>query len=269
MHGVHPPSQHFQVQWGKERPYIWLGILTKQSTDSVSNPPGLAATLDLGPISSLYAFSSTTQMVGRDKLTILHFSPSLSPKPPCPFAEFQMESHLSPIVTHILRTNVLDFLLGFLVPSRGRPYLLTYCVLLGQPPENAGEEHVTERCRDKHNESIFVDGWKEKGGWTPPSPLGRKGGCVPFPCPSPLPCLAPTEVLGGRDVGEHEQREVLHHVETEVEAAEKAVTRTRRCTAEVVVPIGEGHQEAGCRVQTNAEAPHVALGNLPTNGGAH
>lgn len=142
---------------------------------------------------------------------------------------------MSPIITHILRTNVLDFLLGFLVPSRGRPYLLTYCVLLGQPPENAGEEHVTERCRDKHNESIFMDG----------------------------------EVLGGRDIGEHEQREVLHHVETEVEAAEKAVTQTRGCTAEVVVPIGEGHQETGCRMQANAEAPHIALGNLPTNGGAH
>lgn len=99
--------------------------------------------------------------------------------------------------------------------------------------------------------------------------LRQERGLRPFPCPSTLPCLAPTEVLGGRDVGEHEQREVLHHVEAEVEAAEKAVTRTRRCTAEVVVPIGEGHQEAGCRVQANAEAPHVALGNLPTNGGAH
>ena len=29
-------------------------------------------------------------------------------------------------------------------PTRGRPYLLTYCVLLGQPPEDAGEEHVTK-----------------------------------------------------------------------------------------------------------------------------
>jgi hypothetical protein len=36
-----------------------------------------------------------------------------------------------------------------------------------------------------------------------------------------------------------------------------------------VVPIGEGCQEAGCRVQANAETPHVALGDLPTNGGAH
>lgn len=122
-----------------------------------------------------------------------------------------------------------------LFPAVGLAILLTYCVLLGQPPENAGEEHVTEGCRDKHNESIFVDG----------------------------------EVLGGGDVGEHEQREVLHHIETEVNAAEKAVTRTWSRTAEVVVPIGEGCQEAGCRVQANAETPHVALGDLPTNGGAH
>lgn len=80
---------------------------------------------------------------------------------------------------------------------------------------------------------------------------------------------APTEVLGGGDVGEHEQREVLHHVETEVEAAKEAVTRTRGCAAEVVVPVGEGRQEAGCRVQANAETPHITLGNLPTNGRAH
>lgn len=99
--------------------------------------------------------------------------------------------------------------------------------------------------------------------------LRQVGGLRPFPVPSPLPAQAPTEVLGGGDVGEHEQREVLHHIETEVNAAEKAVTRTWRRTAEVVVPIGEGCQEAGCRVQANAETPHVALGDLPTNGGAH
>lgn len=186
MHGVRPPTQHFQVLLGKERPRMWVGVLANQPTDGVSNPLGLAAGLDLGPISSLYAFSSTTQMV--DKSTI-HFSPSLGPKPPCPSAGILIESPWSAIITHILRTDVLDSLLGFLVPSRGRPYLLTYCVLLGQPPENAGEEHVTEGCRDKHNESIFVDGWREKGGWTPPSHLGRKGGCALSPCPSPLPCL--------------------------------------------------------------------------------
>lgn len=49
-------------------------------------------------------------------------------------------------------------------PTRGRPYLLTYCVLLGQPPDNAGEEHVTEGCSDEHNESVFMDGWREIGG---------------------------------------------------------------------------------------------------------
>lgn len=142
-------------------------------------------------------------------------------------------------------------------------------MLLVQPPENAGEEHITEGCRNKHNESIFVDGWREKREWTPPSLLGRMEGRARFPFPSPLPVQAPTEVLGGGDVGEHEQREVLHHIENEVEAAEKAVTRTRGRTAEVVVPIGEGCQEAGCRVQANAETPHIALGNLPTNGRAH
>lgn len=176
MHGVHPPSQHFQVQWGKERPCIWVGILTNQSTDIVF----LTHWAWLLPL--IWA-PYPASMHSPIKLTILHFSPSLSPKPPCPLAEFQMESRLSPIITHILRTNALYFLLGFLVPSRGRPYLLTYCMLLGQPPENAGEEHVTERGRDKHNESIFMDGWREKGGWTPPSPLGTKGGCIPLPVP--------------------------------------------------------------------------------------
>lgn len=52
-------------------------VITNQSTDSVSNPLGVAATLDFGPISSFYAFSSTTQTV---ESSILH-SPSLSPKP--------------------------------------------------------------------------------------------------------------------------------------------------------------------------------------------
>lgn len=31
-------------------------------------------------------------------------------------------------------------------------------MLLGQLPEDAGEEHVTEGCHDKHKESILVDG---------------------------------------------------------------------------------------------------------------
>lgn len=77
------------------------------------------------------------------------------------------------------------------------------------------------------------------------------------------------EVLGRGDVGEHEQRQVLHDVEAEVEAAKLAVAGTREGTAEVVVPVGEGHQEAGRRVQTDAEAPHVALGHLPAYGRAH
>lgn len=47
-------------------------------------------------------------------------------------------------------------------PTRGKPYLLTYCVLLVQPPDNAGEKHVTEGCSDEHNESIFMDGWRER-----------------------------------------------------------------------------------------------------------
>jgi hypothetical protein len=53
------------------------------------------------------------------------------------------------------------------------------------------------------------------------------------------------EVLGGEDVGEQEQCEVLHHTETGVEVAEKTGARTRGCTVEVVVLVGEGCQEAG------------------------
>lgn len=63
---------------------------------------------------------------------------------------------------------------------------------------------------------------------------------------SPSLVQAPTEVLRRRDVGEHEQCKVLDDVEAEVEAAEQLVARTRGGTAEVVVPVGEGHQEAGC-----------------------
>lgn len=50
------------------------------------------------------------------------------------------------------------------VYPRGGLYLLTYCVLLGQPPDNTGEEHVTEGCCDEHNESVFVDSWRERRG---------------------------------------------------------------------------------------------------------
>lgn len=99
-----------------------------------------------------------------------------------------------------------------LLPAVGLAVLLTYCVLLGQPPENAGEQHVTEGGSDEHNESILMH----------------------------------SEVLGGGDVGECKQREVLHDIEAEVEAAEWAVDRTRGGAAEVVVPVDEGHQEAGC-----------------------
>lgn len=56
---------------------------------------------------------------------------------------------------------------------------------------------------------------------------------------------APTEVLR-RDVGEHKQCQVFNHIETEFEAAEKAVTWIWGWTAEVVVPVGESCQEAGC-----------------------
>lgn len=120
------------------------------------------------------------------------------------------------------------------------------------------------------------EGGREHAPQGPSEPLRRrsKGGWVrddppqPFPAPPSL-TWAPTEVLGRGDVGEHKQREVLHDVEAEVEAAKRAVAGTRGRAAEVVVPVGEGHQEARRRVQADAEAPHVALGHLPADGRAH
>lgn len=48
----HPPTQPFQVLWGKERPHV-AEVIRNQSSDTVSNPLVVAATLDFGPISSL------------------------------------------------------------------------------------------------------------------------------------------------------------------------------------------------------------------------
>lgn len=75
---------------------------------------------------------------------------------------------------------------------------------------------------------------------------GGEGGAPPRTHPDSSLAPAPTEVFGGGDIGEHKQCEVLHDVEAKVEAAEWAVAGARGGAAEVVVPVDEGHQEAGC-----------------------
>lgn len=50
--------------------------------------------------------------------------------------------------------------------------------------------------------------------------------------------------------------------------AEAGVAGVGAVAALVVVPVGDGHQEAGCRVQPDAEAPDVALRGLAPDGRA-
>ena len=50
--------------------------------------------------------------------------------------------------------------------------------------------------------------------------------------------------------------------------AEVQVARVRAVAALVVVPVGDGHQEAGGRVEADAQAPDVALGGLAPDGSA-
>lgn len=140
-------------------------------------------------------FSHNTQyytVLGSNRSVTLHLSPSPSPSP----VPIRVPVPTSPLPVSCGRVSLI-FLWAAWSPTRGRPYLLTYCVLLGQPPENAGEEHVTEGCGDEHNESIFVDGWRERGGLgaciagstqTPLSEDPSEGGAgASPPKPSPTP----------------------------------------------------------------------------------
>lgn len=172
---VHPPTQHFQVLWGKERPHMWLRLLQTSPLTVFLTHWAWLLPLILAP----FPASMHSPVLPR-RLSQAFSTLQASAQSPISFCWVSIrKSFVTRYYPH--PEDRCPFLLGLLVPNRGRPYLLTYCVLLGQPPENAGEEHVTEGCRDKHNESIFVDGWRERGGWTPPSPLGRLEGCARFP----------------------------------------------------------------------------------------
>lgn len=50
--------------------------------------------------------------------------------------------------------------------------------------------------------------------------------------------------------------------------AQAQVARVRAVAALVVVPVGDCHQEAGSRVEADAEAPDITLGGLASDGGA-
>lgn len=50
--------------------------------------------------------------------------------------------------------------------------------------------------------------------------------------------------------------------------AQAQVARVRAVAALVVVPVSDCHQEAGSRVEADAEAPDVTLGSLASNSGA-
>lgn len=50
--------------------------------------------------------------------------------------------------------------------------------------------------------------------------------------------------------------------------AQAQVARVRAVAALVVVPVGDRHQEAGSRVEADAETPDVALGGLTSDSSA-
>lgn len=101
---VLPPTQHFQVLWGKERLHMWLGLLQTSPLTVFLVHWAWLLPLILAPFPVSMYSPVLPKWLSQSFSTL-----QTSTQSPISFAAFLLESPLSPVITHILRTDVLFF----------------------------------------------------------------------------------------------------------------------------------------------------------------